>query len=341
MGQMDMDRFEQRQEAIAANSGLEFGDIPKLVVTQGVVVRLIGNFTSAWEHFVNMPSGARPYICEGPESDCPICRAAQQLAVGDDPVQQQLAKDIRAKEKFFFNVLDRSPIGKSQHSQSRVCSILTQTPKGFSIGSQLFKNIGNVVRMRKATGQSHDPNTFDIMLTKVGTGMQTQYGAQFTGITDALTPEELAYKQWPLEDIARISPMSERQVAADFILGGASVKQETKPAANINAPRAAGPVQMQQRAPAVAPPPAQPPRMQPQQRMQPAQAPAPAPAVAKLQIKPAQATYQSTAPRATDPAVDISVPCDSCGADMIISMEDGRDIQCHSCGKVFVHPAKS
>lgn len=335
MGQMDMDRFEQRQEAVAANSGVEFGDIPKLVVSQGLVVRLIGNFASAWEHFVNMPNGARPYSCEGPDSDCPLCQAAQQLAVSDDPAQQQLGKDIRAKEKFFFNALDRSPIGKSQHSQSRTCYILTQTPKGMSIGSQLFKNIGNVVRMRKATGQAHDPNTFDVMLTKSGTGMQTQYGAQFTGGVEPLTPEELAYKQWPLDDIARITPRADRQVAADLVLGGGVAKSAEQPQQQ----RAVGPVQVQRSKPASAPPPAQPPRMQ-----QPAPAPQPAPAArpapAKLQIKQQQG-YQSTAPRASDPATDITVPCDQCGTDMIISLEDSRDIQCHSCGKIFVHPTKS
>lgn len=336
MGQMDMDRFEQRQEAVAANSGVEFGDIPKLVVSQGLVVRLIGNFSSAWEHFINMPNGPRPYMCEGPDSDCPLCQAAQQLAVSDDPSQQQLGKDIRAKEKFFFNALDRSPVGKSQHSQNRTCYILTQTPKGSSIGSQLFKNIGNVVRMRKATGQAHDPNTFDIMLTKTGTGMQTQYGAQFTGGVEPLTADELAYKQWPLDEIARISPRADRQVAADLVLGGGVAKPAEPMQHNTTAPRAVGPVQAQ-RKPAAAPAPAQPPRVQPQ----PAQPPRPAAAPAKLQIKPAQQGYQSTAPRTTDPAVDITVPCDQCGADMTISMEDSRDIQCHSCGKVFVHPTKS
>lgn len=345
---MNMDRFHGRHDAVSTNSGMEFSDIPKLVVSNGQLVRLIGDFASAWEHFVNTPNGPRPYYCDGPESDCPICQIANRLSFSDDPEKQELGRNLKAKEKFYFNALDRSPAGLAWHRQNKKTKLLTQSEKASSIGAMLFKAIGDVVKMRRQQGQPDDPNTFDIMLSKTGTGMKTKYSAQFTGIVTELTEDELAYEQWPVEQIAKITPYGDRESVARFVAGDGPAPdgrrqrrddydsdddQPTAPSPSAAAAR--GPVQSvkppQPAKPVAAPPPARPP-----------QAAAPAPVKPpKLAVKVPPSEYQDTTPTEdADPSVSMVVPCTECGSDMQINMEDTRDLKCHSCGKVYLHPSK-
>jgi len=314
MSGMNMSRFAERHSSVSANSGAEFGEINRIVVQNGLLIRLIGDFASVWEHFVSLEGSFRPYYCEGPDSDCPLCTAANELSFSDDKEQQDIGRNIRAKERFYFNALDRSPAGKAWHEQNGKTKLLAQSEKSSSIGSMLFKAIGDVVRMRQQQGQDPDPNGFDLLLQKTGTGVKTKYGAQFTGDVSALTEQELAYEQYPLDTIARVTPRSERDAAAAAVLG--------KPA------------------PAVEPvePPAAP---APAPALAPAPAPAPAAAPAKLNIKP-QSEHQDTTPKPdADMSTTMTVPCSNCNADMQFSMEDSRDLKCHNCGTVYSHPAKS
>jgi hypothetical protein len=46
---MDMGGFHRKHDEVVANSGMEFADVPRLVVAQGLTVRLVGNFASNWE----------------------------------------------------------------------------------------------------------------------------------------------------------------------------------------------------------------------------------------------------------------------------------------------------
>lgn len=345
--QMNMDEFERAQTEAASNSGGEWANIPKLVTEHGKMIRLVGSFKKAWEHFVNLPAGARPYLCGGPESDCPICAAVARLATSENPVHQKLAKEVKAKERFYFNVLDRTPAGRVAHANSKTCMLLAQNAKGNSIGTQLFRAFGGVVAMRQQMGQNKDPNTFDMMLTKEGSGVNTKYGAQYNGMAEPLTAEELQYKRWPLEEIARLAKPADLQAAAEMILTGSVRVSDDgeQPQTNPSKPTASGPLQ---RARTIAPPPAQPPRTQQSQQriaMPAPQMPPPAqqqPAPARLQIKPQQTEqYQSTAPRQINESDDVTTNCTECGADMIISMSDTRDLKCHACGKIYEHPSKS
>lgn len=380
---MDMNRFNQRQEAVAANAGFEFGDLPKVVVAQGAIIRLVGDFDNVWEHFVEMPTGKRPYYCGGPAEECPLCAAAAQLCISEDKQKQAVGKDIKAKERYYFNVLDRSPTGRLWHAKEKKTKLLSQNEKGNSIGSQLFQAIGAIVAMRRQQGQNEDPNTFDIMLSKTGTSMSTKYGAQFTGAIDPLTEEELAYQHWPLDQIAKQSPHAEREVIARFLLGeGPPPEKKTDNSAEVregdipfdnptaSAGVAKGPVQVAAQAttaarttaaPVAAPPPAKPPGQamkpiaQPMSQRIATQPPpvatktvvappppmAAKPAPAKLVVKPQVSEYQDTKLReGVDMSTNMTVPCSECSAEMMINMEDQRDLKCHACGKVYLHPNK-
>lgn len=351
---MDMDRFHGAHDSVSANSGMEFADVPRLLVMNGMTVRLVGDFQSVWEHFVTTSKGPRPYYCEGPESDCPICHVASRMAFSDVPETQSIGKDIKARERFYFNVLDRTPIGMQWHAANRKAKILVQNEKGLSIGSMLFKAIGDVVKMRRQQGQPDDPNGFDIMLSKSGSGMKTKYGAQFTGSTTPLTEEELAYELWPLDQMAKTTPRSEREAIANWIMGEGDEPGGDGTDFDPSKYQASGPVQSNAQAaqrPATSQVAARPsgapgPAVAPGQAVATAPAAAPAPvqkqqAPAKLVVKNAQPQYQDTKPRdGADPSTNMVVPCMECQADMMIDMENPLDLKCHNCGKIYLHPSK-
>ena len=336
MSRMNMDRFGEKHDQASANSGLEFGDIERLVVANGAMVRLVGDFATVWEHFVETDKGWRPFYCEGPESDCPLCAAANQLSFSDDPTKQELGKRIKAKEKFYFNVLDRSPAGKAWHGTSGKTKILAQSAKAMSIGGMLFKAIGDVVNMRKQQGKSYDPNDFDIMLTKSGSGMQTKYGAQFTGDDQPLDEAEQAYEQWPLDQLSKLTPRADREAVAQFVLGHApsATAGATESATDFNPANYEAPNPVQAPAPQAAPAPAAPPPAAPPPAVPPKQAPP--------QLKPAKQEPADTTPyEGYDESTHMKAPCGNCGVDMLINLEDGRDLRCHNCGAIFRHPANS
>ena len=339
MSGMDMGRMKRQHQQVKENSGQDFGDIPKLIVAHGLAIRLIGDYDSVWEHFAKGPGGLRPFYCEGPDSDCPLCAAVSELSVSEDSDQQKLAGEIKAKEKFYFNALDRTPAGKQQHEADKRAKLLVQTAKSNNIGSMLFRAIGEVCAMRESQGQPSDPNLYDIILAKEGSGMKTSYGAQFSGMVDELTEEEKAYAMVPLKSLTKVSKREELAAAADIAMGRppravAPSGQQEQADNSTTAATAAGPVQAQ--------PPAQ---VQPAPAPQPAVAPnstasVPAEAPKKLVIKPKQSEYQDTTSRDGDNIMQVPCSADGCGVDMFIDMDDERDLKCHACGCVYTHPAK-
>lgn len=321
---MNVENLVKTHQRIASTQGAEFSDIPKCVVANGLPVRLVGDFSSAWEHFVNLPQGSRPYYCEGPESDCPICAAVQELVVSGEEQKQKIAADCKAKEKFYFNVLDRTPVGRKNHSKTKKSCVLAQNEKGFNIGSQLFQAISAIVLMRQQMGQPDDPNGYDIILQKTGSGVNTKYGAQFSGDTTPLTEEEEAYELWPLEQIAKLSTYAERKTVANFILGGQEPVDE---ATEFN------PADY---------------KAKPPQQAKPVTKPAAAKPPAQKQEEPAKKTlslkkeYQDTTPgRDVDMSTHVVIPCTECSADLLFSLEDTTDLKCHACGQVYDHPSKT
>lgn len=343
MSGMNMDALLGAHQRTQENSGISFGDIDKFVIRNGAVVRLIGSMASAWEHFVQTPKGQRPVYCAGPESDCKICSICASWAMSEDTELQEAAKNMKAKEKFYFNVLDRSEQGRKWHAEKKKSMLLVQNDKGMNVGSMVLQAIGNICQMLKEQGKDPDPNGFDISLVKTGSGMQTKYGAQFTGDTTPLTEEEKAYELWNLSDLTKPTSQQDVDAIAAFLKGDNSDVaggQSGFKTESINydptqaAKESMGSVPQGNQggnaaAPAAAPPPATPP----------ATAPAPAaPPNAKPET-PAQPAYADTKPTDNyDPKEFYQVPCGECGAMMQISLIDKRDLQCHGCKKVYRSP---
>jgi len=354
---MDMDRFDDAHQRSLENTGIQFGDVERLVIRQGLVVRLIGGMELAWEHFVQTAKGKRPVYCDGPEvGNCPICKLVAGWGMSDDATLQEMAGDIRAKERFYFNALDRSPQGRVLHSESKKTLLLTQNDKGMNVGTMVLQAIGSVCQMRKDQGKPNDPNCFDLMMQKQGSGFQTKYGANFTGEDAPLTPEELAYEKYDLKlfsaltsaaDVEAIaayleaSPDERSQAAADATGFDVNAMQaESDPAqAARDAIGTGATIAQATQATAVAQQAAQP---APAAAVAPvaAAAPAPAPAVAApAPASPPDEQYNSTAfTDDYDPKKHYRVPCGSCGTMMQISLTDHRSMKCHGCERIYAHP---
>jgi len=332
MGGMDMGALGSAVKRAQQQGGLQFADVERAVVEDGLVVRLVGNMASAWEHFVDTPKGARPVYCAGPDSDCAICNLVSVWAHSDDEGLQKNSGEMKAKEKFYFNCLIRSTVGKQWHAEHKKTRILAQNAKGMNIGPMLLQSIGQVCQMLQDQDQDNDPNGFDLRLGKTGEGIGTRYSAQFTGKTDILTDEELQYEQYDLNELSAITPQAESAAIVQYMNASPEERMAVdKEQTSFN------PEQLEKQKPqdvaktamgGVAPGPAP--------AAAPAAAPAPAPAPA---IQP-QVQYEDTSPQDTfDSKTHYKVPCTECNAIMQISMQPtGRNLQCHGCGRVYGHP---
>ncbi len=355
MNGMDMGAFDDAYQRSLENAGITFGDVDRLVIRNELTARLVGTMASVWEHFAETAKGVRPFYCQGPSNECEMCALAAQWGMSDDVTLQEQAKDIKAKERYYFNVLDRSVAGRALHVEKKHTLLLSQNEKGLNVGSMVLQAIGSVVNMRKSQGQPADPNGFDLQFTKTGKGFQTRYGANFTGNVDPLTPEEVAYEMYDLGPITALSPVVDIAAAVAYMKSSpadrAAVSAESTSFDTSKMQAAGDPAQAAREAMANTPstteavqPAAVPiePAAQPVQPAQPAAALVQPAQPAAVPAQPVTAPVTQYASTIQTPDVNTSthyqVPCSDCGVQMWISMTDTRDLQCHGCQKVYSHP---
>lgn len=336
---MDMDSFNEAYKRSQENSGVTFGEIEKLLVRNGLIVRLIGTYAVAWEHFLQTAKGSRPVYCVGPNVDdgCRACALIAQWGMSDDPNLQDQAKDQRAREKFYFNVLDRSAEGAKWHQENKRSKLLVQNDKGMNIGPQLLQAIGAISQMRKDQGKPNDPNMYDIAFQKTGTKMSTKYGALPTGDEEPLTEEELGYELYDLSQLTQHTSQVDVDAIITYLTSSPSERSEqSSKSVSFN------PQEMQAQAQAQAAPAAAP-VAAPAAAVAPvAQAVAAPVAAPEAASPPPDATvYADTSPTDDyDPKSHYQVPCGECGKQMQISLTDHTDLKCHGCDKIYQHPSK-
>jgi len=359
---MDMNRFKDAYGRVSSRQNFSSVDISeKLVVRNSHTIRIIGDFESAWEHFVPVEGGQyRPVYCDGPNSDCPICKYAAELALSDNEEDKKFAESLRASERFYFNVLDRSEEGKIWHQVHKKTKILTQNEKGANIGGMLFQAIGAVCNMLEAQGQDPDPNNFDIFVQRTGKNLSTRYSASYSGIRTPLTEEEKAYEQHDLKALARRTSSMEVEAIFNYLKHGTPLvdttfnpeqyEKENAGQPSVPVPDGVQPAQEQQHIPptsnepksdsyttdqntvpnAVPPPPPPPPS--PEKPVEP-------PPTLQPPAQPAPAIPQKSKPTDDfDPSKHYKVPCSNCGAEMMIVLNDPENIICWKCGKEFRSP---
>lgn len=121
----------------------------------------------------------------GPGGHCPICVQVDRLRATKDPVDAEMAKDLRAKQRLYSNVVDLddptytpADIGEwreSQQDKDRECpfSVGDTKVQVWSYGPQIFKELLDVFTDQidiTDLSKGHD-----VILTREGKGRETKY----------------------------------------------------------------------------------------------------------------------------------------------------------------------
>ena len=334
---MDMDRFTETCNSVASG---QFTNVDRAVISEeGLYIRVRGDFVERWEHFVEVAPDKphRPVYCDGPASDCRLCKFAVDLIASDSSADRKRGDDAVAKRKFYFNVLDRSPAGKQWHAANKKTKVLSQNVKGNNVGTMVLQEMGAVCKMRKAQGQPNDPNGFDMFLSKTGKQLTTKYKAQFSGNTEPLTAEELAYELIDLKALSAITEADYIAKVINYYRTGAPVSDDG--AADFNPAqyeRQAQHAQAQHHGQTLTAPPQQQVTTLPPPPPQQASAAKEPPA---LDLTAGDVEYADT--KVVDPfnkETHVRLPCSSCQAPMQMTKGELRLIKCHNCGTIFKSP---
>lgn len=159
-------------------------------------------------------------------SECYLCDVVDALYKGKDKGDKELAKDLQAKARIFFCVVDRSD-GKT---------------KILGTGNSIFKDLLKYFS-DEDWGDLTDPKTgHDVVITKSGTGMDTEYAVMpkpkttplgvdddYLDLSAAATPFTVEEQEMVLNGVSTDEIFKRREAE-----GG-----ETKPAAKPEKPAAA------------------------------------------------------------------------------------------------------
>ena len=106
--------LEKGEQLDAVGGDTQFETPEKLLVTDGLLVRFVGGWESSWEHFIKTPDypRGRPYYCEGPKSDCPICALGAEMRRSEEKEQQAGGRTLGAREVIQHCALERTPAGR-------------------------------------------------------------------------------------------------------------------------------------------------------------------------------------------------------------------------------------
>jgi hypothetical protein len=214
-------------------------------------------------HFKVGPNGwsgscptSTPY---GPGGECPICEEVERLRSTGNPADSELAKDIRAKQRLYSNIVDMSdPVytdedvatwAAEEYNQGKECPFAAgQTKvKVFSYGPQIFKQILDIVT---ESVDVTDLNAgYDLMISRTGKGRDTSYNVQIMPPAKPFVPAGVNQIEDVLIDLDNILPFQEL-ANMQAALTGAPVAAAPAVGAGSQATAALPP------APAAAPPPA-------------------------------------------------------------------------------------
>lgn len=338
---MDLAQFKTVQKRLEEQAS--FNAYEKLVIGAWQQARLF-DFATNHEHFIPIvdpekPNAARPFYCGGPKSGCKVCRTSTQQRADGDPKKKDWGERIKAKERFYFECLDRSPEGRKSHAESKHTKLLSQSKNSSSVGPMIFTAVGDVVSMLEK--QNNDPNwanpaNFDVIITKQGKDLTTKYSVGYSGDRTPLTPEELAYQHYDLKEVTKLTPTKVMDSIALVMEVCRPLQSSEIPGANAG-DTSFNPATLQQ-----AQQPTQQGQPQPlQQQQMHTLTQTSAPATAPQQQAAPQAQFNDVNFQDTkvaepfDPAKQVRVPCANCQSTMQVTIGDTRQPKCWNCGRVF------
>lgn len=120
---------------------------------------------------------------DGPKGPCPVCEEAEQHKKSSDPADVELAKQMRAKQRAYSNIIDLDdPIWKKEDIEELVAGGADKdslpkvgAPKVqvFSYGPKIMKQLLDFYT--EEIDFTDLESGYDVIITREGTGLQTDY----------------------------------------------------------------------------------------------------------------------------------------------------------------------
>lgn len=242
-GSYEEEAAEQEKEDLAS-SGAEF---MKLKVGRNTVRVLPpppgkrSPFRQVYQHFIEMPGGAKSVICARLEAKkpCAVCQQVDKLRQSKLDVDQKAANDLYARRRVFANVIDRSAPDAG--------------PKVLGFGKQVHEQLVALRTDPDAGGDyCHPEHGFDIIIERTGTGKNdTKYTVFPSRKQSPLAKTVDKMQEWidtqsNLDAFAKLPPIEEVRALLAGDEAAEEEEEEEKPrrpapkAAAKAAPAAAG-----------------------------------------------------------------------------------------------------
>jgi len=199
-------------------------------------------FVVSYQHWVTLPDGSRSNMNCGrmvAKQRCPVCEKMDDLLRSGNEVDFKAASEFKPKLRVFANIIDRDDEAKGVQV--------------FGFGKSVLDQLVAIRKDTRAGGDFTDiEDGFDIILTKKGEGMKTEYTCLASRESSALSDDADLSSLWmdnqyDLDVYKRVLPYEEayakltgESVASERpgrVTSGGLKKPEVLPPANKTAKR--------------------------------------------------------------------------------------------------------
>jgi hypothetical protein len=150
---------------------------------------------------------------DGPKGPCPVCAEVERLKATKDPANVELAKELRAKQRSFSNIIDiEDPIWKQENideliaagaDSSNVPKVGTTKVQEFSYGPTILKQLLDFYTEEIDFTDLDAGHT--VIITREGQGLKTDYRV----ILDTKQTKAPVKGEPKLQDLDKIMPFRE------------------------------------------------------------------------------------------------------------------------------------
>lgn len=154
---------------------------------------------------------------------CPLSQTLNDYRDSDDPALVQLNKDWRITRFFAFNVAVQD-----LHSgevdpwclENGHAKLLTLHRSTYGIKAQLFQAIADELRVQKGYNPNITLDGIDLVLTRTGTGLNTEYGC--SAPPNQTTLDVAPFQKYNFDEITQLTPVAMMQQITGIDLGVAA-----------------------------------------------------------------------------------------------------------------------
>jgi hypothetical protein len=124
-------------------------------------------FKKVWQHFIKLPGMERgvSFACPRKHSRryCPSCVKASELRKSGSKLDRDVAGELTASYRVYANAIHRLGGGNASG------------PHTLAFGKSIHEQLNDLKRSKHGGNFSHPINGYDIIVTRKGTGLNTEY----------------------------------------------------------------------------------------------------------------------------------------------------------------------